>query len=41
MSYVPGSEKAEDAEAIDRARGLLSGITKHLPSAKGDDSLSS
>lgn len=37
MSYVPGSEKAEDAEAIDRARGLLAGLTKHLPSAKGED----
>lgn len=30
MSYVPGSEKAEDAEAIDRARGVLTGLTEHL-----------
>lgn len=36
MSYVPGSEKAEDAEAIDRAKGLLAGITRHLPSGKGN-----
>jgi len=40
MSYVPGSEEAGDAEAIDRARGLLTGLTKHLPSAKGNNSSS-
>lgn len=41
MSYVPGSEKAEDAEAIDRARGLLAGLSKHWPLGKGNDTTSS
>lgn len=36
MSYVPGSEKAEDVEAIDRARGALASVRKYLPAAKGD-----
>lgn len=31
MSYVPGSEQEGDAEAVDRAKGFLSGIRKHVP----------
>lgn len=31
MSYVPGSEKAEDAEAVDKAKGFLSKIRESIP----------
>lgn len=31
MSYVPGSEKAEDAEAVNRARGFLAGLKESVP----------
>ena len=36
MSYVPGSEKAEDAEAVDRARGLLSKFKESIPKIERD-----
>lgn len=38
MSYVPGSEKAEDVEAVDRAKGLLSKIRESIPSLDTDRS---
>lgn len=31
MSYVPGSEKEEDVEAVDRAKGIWSGLRERLP----------
>jgi hypothetical protein len=31
MSYVPGSEKAEDAEAVDKAKGFLSKMKERIP----------
>lgn len=33
MSYVPGSEKQEDAEAVDHAKGVLSKLRDRLPQA--------
>ncbi len=38
MSYVPGSEKTEDAEAVDRAKGLLSKIKESIPMLESDQS---
>jgi predicted PurR-regulated permease PerM len=37
MSYVPGSEKEGDAEAMDRAKRFLSGIGQRLPSLRSGD----
>lgn len=34
MSYVPGSEKEEDTEAINRARGFLARLRERIPSPK-------
>lgn len=34
MSYVPGSENVEEAEAVDRAKGILGKIKASLPSPK-------
>jgi hypothetical protein len=38
MSYVPGSEKETDTDAIDHAKGLLGRLRQNLPSPKSDDS---
>ena len=34
MSYVPGSEKEGDAEAMDQAKGFLSGLRQRIPSPR-------
>lgn len=38
MRYVPGSEKAEDAEAVDRAKGILTKLKESLPLPETDPS---
>jgi AI-2 transport protein TqsA len=37
MSYVPGSEKEEDVEAVDHAKGILIRVRERLPSLNNNE----
>jgi AI-2 transport protein TqsA len=37
MSYVPGSEKEEDVEAVDHAKGILTRVRERLPSLNNNE----